>query len=324
MKEIRLKFVGFDFPGFDPENELLYKIASRRFNIKLVDRNPDYIIDGGFGIEHYDYDCVKISINGENFVPNFNEFDYAIGHDYLTFGDRYLRVPHFVFYPEFRTINEHCGLTDEQLVNRDFCSFVVSNGGGDPLRTEFFKKLSEYKHVASGGLYLNNVGGRVADKLEFIKNYKFNIAFENSASLGYTTEKVMQPLAIGTLPIYYGNPRVTDDFHDTAMVIVSGAEDVKRAIDEIVYLDTHQDAYLERIHSTKAKRGYDYYDFAIEQFLINIFGQDLAKARRTNRHGCQARMRAEQRRVMKQDELIHLPYKKLRKMYGRMLSLVRR
>ena len=76
-----------------------------------------------------------------------------------------------------------------------FCSMVVSNAQvSNPIRERFFRLLSEYKQVDSGGRLWNNVGGPVADKQKFIGGYKFNIAFENSAVLGYTTEKIMDAI----------------------------------------------------------------------------------------------------------------------------------
>ncbi len=58
------------------------------------------------------------------------------------------------------------------------------------VRNNFFLKISKYKKVDSGGLALNNIGYIVKNKLEFIKDYKFTIAFENSSYSGYTTEKI--------------------------------------------------------------------------------------------------------------------------------------
>jgi len=58
--------------------------------------------------------------------------------------------------------------------DRDFCSFVVSNSRESEERIRFFHDLSEYRPVASGGKYANNVGGPVTDKRAFIRNYKFN------------------------------------------------------------------------------------------------------------------------------------------------------
>lgn len=298
MKTVRVKFS--DFYGTPPENIWEYRILRRYYNVEIVDRDPEYLIDGGLGTEHLqDPHAIRIVRVGESYVPDFNQFDYAIGFDYLTFGDRYLRLPLFAFYPQFRTL---CSLPPPSpsdaaaLVKRDFCSFVVSNDDGDPMRLEFFQRLSKYKPVASGGKLFNNVGGRVPDKNAFIAKYKFNIAFENSAVPGYTTEKVMEPLAVRSVPIYYGNPRIAEDFDTGCMVRVASRDDVERAVEEIVVLDRDDAAYLEKLSAPKVRYGIDHYEARLTEFLRGIFDPPVFEARRLNDYGYQTNIR---RRALK-------------------------
>lgn len=49
---------------------------------------------------------------------------------------------------------------------------------------------------------------RDATKECILRQYKFYIAFENSASEGYITEKLWQGLKIGALPVYWGSPNI--------------------------------------------------------------------------------------------------------------------
>ncbi|MBK6479820.1 MAG: hypothetical protein IPF93_16615 [Saprospiraceae bacterium] len=80
------------------------------------------------------------------------------------------------------------------------------------------KKLSKYRKIDSGGRVLNNVGGPVADKLAFISEYKFVIAFENSSYPGYTTEKILDPFLVSSIPVYWGNPLIENDFNKMAFL----------------------------------------------------------------------------------------------------------
>lgn len=295
-KTIKLKFV--DYFGQKPEETFVYQILSRSYDIELA-QSPDYVISGGLGREYRKYDCLRIGFIGESYCPDFNQFDYAIGFDHLTFGDRYVRIPLYAVYGEFRYLSElrrqiaedvKAGRVEKYL-KRDFCSFVVSNADGDPARLEFFRELSKYRPVASGGRLLNNVGGPVADKNHFLMGYKFNLAFENSCVPGYTTEKILQPLAVGSVPVYYGNPRIADDFDSACMVRVSDRNDFGRAIEEIVALDRDDDAYLARLVGAAAVRTADHYEKALTEFLRNIFDQPLASARRLNEYGYQLNFR---------------------------------
>jgi len=303
MKKVRIKFT--DFYGTPPENIWEYRILRRFYDVEVVGRNPDYILDGGLGTEHLAYpEAIRIVRIGESYVPDFNQFDYAIGFDHLTFGDRYLRLPLFATYAQFGDLRSRPS-TSDALAHRSFCSFVVSNPDGDPLRTEFFHRLSKYKPVASGGKLFNNVGGRVPDKAAFLAKYKFNIAFENSVVPGYTTEKVMEPLAARSVPIYYGNPRIAEDFDVRCMVRVNGRDDVERAVEEIVSLDRDDAAYLAKLAAPTAVHDIGFYEARLTAFLRNIFDPPRAEARRLNDYGYQTNIRRRALKAQKAYNLTH-------------------
>ena len=50
----------------------------------------------------------------------------------------------------------------------------------------------------------------VAGKLALSSDYLFTIAIENSLNYDYVTEKLWQPLLVGSVPIYLGAPNVED------------------------------------------------------------------------------------------------------------------
>jgi len=304
VKTIRIKFA--DFYGTSPENIWEYRILKRFYNVEIVKRDPDYLLDGGLGSEHLRYpNAIRIVRVGESYVPDFNQFDYAIGFDFLNFGDRYLRLPLFAYCSQFKDLCAYSPLPSPALAKREFCSFVVSNPDGDPLRTDFFKRLSQYKPVASGGRLFNNVGGRVPDKSAFLANYKFNIAFENSVVPGYTTEKVMEPLAARSVPIYYGNPCIGEDFDERCMVRVRNRADVERAVEEIVALDRDDDAYLAKLAAPTAQHGLGYYEERLTTFLRAIFDPPRDEVRRLNDYGYQTNIR---RRALKAQKFYRLTH----------------
>jgi hypothetical protein len=45
-------------------------------------------------------------------------------------------------------------------------------------------------------------------KLEIIANYKFDLSFENAIAEDYVSEKLYDPLVVGTVPVYLGAPNV--------------------------------------------------------------------------------------------------------------------
>ena len=297
MLQKKIKFTGF--PKYhDPHDQPYYRFLSDRYDLRECD-DPDYVIDGGQDFEHVNYDAIKVLICSENEVPDFNTYDYAVASSHIQFGDRYVRVPWYAFSPLAHELSSRPAIDDISLLNRGFCSFVVSNSEfADPIRKRFFDELSRYKKIASGGSYLNNVGEKVKDKMSFCRGFKFNIAFENSSCPGYVTEKIVDAYAAHSVPIYFGSPDIKRDFCETSMVYVSGVHDISRAIDEVIMLDKDDKAYMERVSGPCFKGGNaKEYSQKLEEFLCHIFDQPLSEARRLCPYGHQAMMRRHLRYV---------------------------
>jgi hypothetical protein len=153
----------------------------------------------------------------------------------------------------------------------------------DGYREEFFEKLSAYKTVDSGGKYKNNVGGPVPDKLEFQKDYKFSLAFENVSVRGYCTEKILQSFAAGTIPIYYGDETVVQDFNPKAFINCHDYDSIDEVVAKIKELDENDAAYLQMLNEPMficGKLPDKYSDESILNFLSNIFDKTVNEARR--------------------------------------------
>ncbi len=212
-KEVRVWFC--DFGDIDGIKQRFIEILSHKFYVILDSKNPQYVFFSVFGNTHFRYkDSVKIFYTGENIVPNFNFCDYAIGFDYIDFADRYIRYPLYLFYEQDykNALHKHENISESLLSQKTrFCSFVVSNERGDPIRKEAFLKLSTYKRIDSGGKFLNNMGECVSDKFAFQQECKFCLCFENSSTPGYITEKLIQAAAAKSVPIYWGNDFANND-----------------------------------------------------------------------------------------------------------------
>ena len=296
------KKIEFHGIGEDSRKFLIKELLSRHFEIEeCTGGKGDYLFSDTLAYDHVKYDkAVKIAVIGENTAPDFNWFDYAIGFDRLEFADRYLRLPLYVFYRgdylklagRLADDGTSAGQDNRRLVERKFCSFVVSAANGNPIRRKFFEELSKYKQVDSGGRWMNNVGGPVKDKAVFLREHKFNIAFENSSHPGYVTEKLMQAFAAQTVPIYFGAPDVELDFNREAMIVVKDENDIKRAVEEVIALDKDDKAYLAKVTAPcRAANLEGVYEKQLEEFLVHVVSQPLALAKRRNDYGYQSRMR---------------------------------
>lgn len=283
MKTIKVKFV--DFNEGATAVKVFLQFLQERYEVEISDE-PEWLLYSVFGNEHLNYNnCVKIFFTGENQTPDFNLCDYAIGFDYIDFGDRYMRLPLWLLYPQDieSMLHKHEQPTFDSKT--DFCSFVVSNPHGNEARAQFMDKLSEYKQVHSGGRWRNNVGGPVADKLAFQKKHKFSMAFENACHPGYTTEKLMQSFAAQTVPIYWGDPRVAETFNQEAFINCNDYPDWESVIKRIKEID-QDDALWQKMIETPALKDPQIIERTRQEaknFLYHIFDQEPAEAKRFSR-----------------------------------------
>ena len=102
---IKIKFVDF-WGGFNPHDNFITNVLKRNYEVLVTD-SPDYLFFSVFGYSHLKYNCVKILFIGENIVPDFNLCDYAMGFDFLDFGDRYMRLPLFMVFDSFKELSKH-------------------------------------------------------------------------------------------------------------------------------------------------------------------------------------------------------------------------
>ena len=236
--------------NFPKTDNFFFNLLRGRFDAQICDQ-PDYLIFGPYGHEHRLHSGVRIWASIEPGRPDFRECDYSVSCCELEDG-RHLQLPVYVTNGRAEDLLKAGEKAESILAAKTkFCSFVVSNQHPrkNRNRLEIFEKLSRYKRVDSGGRYLNNIGGPVPGwaqgKVEFLKAYKFNIAFENSSLPGYTTEKIFQPMAARTLPIYWGNPHIAAEFNPRSFLNLADFSSVDALVEKVVELDRDDAKYLE-------------------------------------------------------------------------------
>lgn len=78
------------------------------------------------------------------------------------------------------------------------CAFI---GNPEPSRMRFLRELNKIGQVDVFG---KAVGKPIRNKLEVMKSYTFNLCFENDLYPGYVTEKPLEALGSGCIPIWSG------------------------------------------------------------------------------------------------------------------------
>ncbi len=282
------------------ENSMFLKFLGK-YDVKIVPAaQADYLFFTCFSGDHHveaKEDAVKILFTGENFCPDFNACDYALSFEYLAYGDRHFRFPLYLTYPEIEKLSKRSPLTlDDLRKKRHFCNFIYSNRNSEPERDRFFHELNKRIPVHSAGRHLRNTKGvdeaqpdtqMNLRKRAYMEDFRFSLAFENSAHPGYVTEKIADAFIARTVPIYWGDPRICDEFNKEAFVDIRSFANRSDAIDYIEMLNRDDDLVLKMLNADplKSPDAVDVYMSGIKAFLENIFDQDLADARRRPRAG---------------------------------------
>jgi hypothetical protein len=146
---VKIQFADF-WPGFDSRDNYFIDLLSSHYELDFAD-DPDFLIYSVFGKDHWRYRCVRILFVGENHRPDYRFCDYAFSFDYPVTPRNY-RLPLYALYGDPARLVKAANQPPEPPPPRErFCCMVVSNPFGDKRRAEFFRKLSAYKHVDSGG-----------------------------------------------------------------------------------------------------------------------------------------------------------------------------
>lgn len=328
MKEIKIRF--------EVENcfkEFLMEKFSDKYKFVISD-NPEYVIFGASSLyKCFRYDCIRILILGENIRPDFNLFDYACGFDKLDFGDRYLYYPLYcnVRYREetFLAMNKHLR-AEEMFHKKDkFCNFIVSNGNNvASIREDFFHTLNQYSKVDSAGTFLNNMPnnwtvprGKGVDEIgeacKFRERYRFSLAFENSEYSGYTTEKIVRAFSGVTIPIYWGDPTVKEQFNPKSFIDISDFESFECAINYIAKVNECPELWQKMLLEPALKEDSQIPEMMKDSYLLNFFDNIFDKPyhealRRTNKDagwGYHYEKRYKMGQQMLEDKTLNIAYR---------------
>lgn len=233
MEKIKIWFTDF-WPEWNIEN-FITPVLEKHFEVVLDSVNPDVVFHSIFNrmSETPKYKCKKVLILAENYRPSNFGSDYSISFD--PHSETNYKLPLWQIYcllkPEIKE-----KLFFEPRVNVDKFdrggSFVVSNAGNF-FRNGFYDMFSMSSSIAfySYGKYKTNDYGLIRAsegkywrdaKYEFFEKYrhKYAIVFENNAHPYYCTEKLMDAFLCASLPLYWGDTKVNDDWNKEAFINV--------------------------------------------------------------------------------------------------------
>lgn len=288
MRPLRIAFSDFS-QGTNPTSWSFVRSFLAQTNAELADfDDADLLFYSDFGERHWTFDGLKVYVTGENMLPDFDQCDLAFTPFESPGETRAIRLPYYA-----QVLNGLGSLVRSKdydarpHLRRDkFCSFVVSNPRG-PERNSFFRKINRAKPVDSAGRHFNNTGQRLLDKQSFLLDYRMNLAFENTRSEGYITEKLVEPLLAGCIPIYWGAPDIARDFNPGCMINVADFPDFDSAIEHILAVDANPEARLAILNAPVFKDNVEPACMApayMTDPIIRLIDSGIKPGRRSYRH----------------------------------------
>jgi len=80
----------------------------------------------------------------------------------------------------------------------------------------------------------------IEDKITALKDYRFSLIIENEKINNWFTEKIIDCLTTGTIPVYWGCPNIGDYFDTSGFIIIDSIEDLitkKNMLNETTYFE---------------------------------------------------------------------------------------
>jgi hypothetical protein len=263
--KVSLNFI--DFPS--QSRAFFLDLLSPHYDFTFDD-TPDFLFYSHIGHRHRLYNCAKIFHTQEKYWPNWKECDYA-AVSVLVDDPRSIYLPIYAFDGRQEKLI-HASAPDPATIRKSkphFCSLLSAYVDRTvKRRAQFFHILNRLRKVDSAGRALNNTGYRLPPgdryqvKVDWLASYRFNIAFENTRRAGWCTEKLVDPLHVNTIPIYWGDPRVKDFFNPESFICRDDFSSDHELAEYVLHVDDTPELYAKYIracpfHNNRPNSTYD-------------------------------------------------------------------
>jgi hypothetical protein len=158
-----------------------------------------------------------------------------------------------------------CKIYDKSLT----CSFITSFKS---FTSGHIKRVMLYRDLENNPMFKGHIYGRdcnpLKDKLDGLKDYRFSIAMENTVYPKYYTEKILDCFATGTIPIYYGDRSIGEDFDSNGIIFLDDLKSfedlteeryinmmpaIKHNFEKVMNLKTSDDCLYESVTNDSIK-----------------------------------------------------------------------
>lgn len=211
--------------------------------------------------------------NWLNFKNNIDKFDFIIG--YVKDSENSLNLPSW-FFELYNTDKSKLNNVDINK-NKNLC--LISRNPHD-LRLRLLKDFTKKNYKVDCPSFVGkNMNIIVRDKINFIKDYYFNICPENSYEEAYTTEKLFDCCIAGCIPIYYGCENLNNGFYNKNRIIHINKDlsNYDQMIDKTMYLLKNKSELLEFISQKPFALNIEEHFYNVEQKSIKFLNKIISK-----------------------------------------------
>lgn len=260
--------------GFFQHDNIITNTLKLKYNVAVNHDNPDIVVcqntesvkakditsrfKGKSKIVHWHVEASDRIGN-----PDHNYCDYSITSCNFEH-ERSIRIPLWSMYvdwfnnPYQQGRNQAFLVSPEKLVSpkqkqnkEKFCSALTNNALGyrSIAYPEFIKfAVSKGLLVESRGNFCQTcpkLNGDERDKINFIKDFKFHLTYDNSDVAGWVTEKLIHPMSEGVIPIYWGGIDVENEFNVDAFIHVRRFNSLEEVHDRVFHIYKNDELFYD-------------------------------------------------------------------------------
>lgn len=265
------------WPGQASKDLWLYHFVTARLG-DILHKDNSLLLASLFGEKSHirkSPSKTKVFFSGENLArfPKYRDYcvdfvDVSIGFDYIQ-RPGYVRFPLwllFLFeadstYASIKAKVEGFQQTSGSAIadKQRFCSLICSHDKNGN-RKKLLELISTVEKVDSAGRFMNNTDSLKREfhdnKVNFLRQYKFNICPENTDRHGYVTEKVFEAIQCGCIPIYWGdNNNPEPDILNKEAILFYDKKNPTALLNKVKTLHTNPQAYTDFAMQGRFKPG---------------------------------------------------------------------
>lgn len=245
--------------------------SSLNAQIELVTNlnTADIVLVGAYGVRHQQShiagttEAWKLFITGENHIPDLRYYDHSLSFCRFDFDGRNFRWPIWFQSLSMDGIDSGTFTPDETQVilntNRplympdsrpQWNEVVAVFNNCEPVRCHVFERLQHFGIIKGIGTPFGNAlpwgdENTYRPKIDVLRNFGFNLCFENTISDGYYTEKVLHARVCGCVPLVYADPHMSHDFNLDSCINLYGFESINEFCDLIYEVSSSHSKWVD-------------------------------------------------------------------------------